>query len=506
MDSAASERSPRSLTSPVRILVPALAVCGLVMASTPAYADPASSVKSLSTVDAQATVAELGLKQAYATAERYSEAVNAANARLAVLDIQIAGVNTQLTEAQAKLAALPDVPPATTDPASSSAGGARQATGPAGAPASPSPSPSDTQPSGSPSPSPSTSTSGSTGPATPATPATPPGPTAAQLEAIDRADREVARLQGELSQLTTQRTAAAADLATNQQALSQQAAAIQARMAAMSPAVRARLAAYQAYMDAANRAAWADLMAKYDPAKTAAGKGMHPGPQADAAVRFALAQLGVPYVWGGESRSGYDCSGLVQASYASAGVGLPRVSRDQFWAGTHIGLADLLPGDLMFWADNPSDPATIHHVAMYIGQGMVVEAPEPGDVVKVVPVWFSGFAGAVRVVPAVGGPAPKPVPIPQPQPQPKPQPQPGPGSPTGTQPAPPPGGSKPPSKPPSSPPPTTPSSPPPTSSSPSPSPSSSGSSATDPTPTPSGSPSAADASPSASASDSSSGG
>jgi cell wall-associated NlpC family hydrolase len=469
------------------------------MASTPAYADPARSVKSLnmSSVDTQATVAELGLKQAYATAERYSEAVNAATAKLAVLDLQIAGANAQLTQTQAKLAALPEVPPAaTSDTATSSAGGPQQATGPAGAPAtSPSPSPSTpvTQPSGSPSPSASTST----GQATP--PATPPGPTAAELEAIDRADREIARLQGELAQLTTQRTAAAADLATNQQALSQQAAAIQARLAGLSPAVRARLAAYQAYMDAANKAAWADLMARYDPAKTAAGKGMHAGPQAEAAVRFALAQLGVPYVWGGESRSGYDCSGLVQASYSSAGVGLPRVSRDQFWAGTHIGLADLLPGDLMFWADSPSDPATIHHVAMYIGQGMVVEAPQPGDVVKVVPVWLSGFAGAVRVVPAVGGPAPKPVPIPAPQPQPKPQPDPGP--PTGTQPAPPPSSQPPSSPPPSSPPPSEPpSSPPPTSPPPSPSPSSSGSSATDPTPTPSDSPSAADASPSASSS------
>jgi peptidoglycan DL-endopeptidase CwlO len=212
-------------------------------------------------------------------------------------------------------------------------------------------------------------------------------------------------------------------------------------------------------------------------------------------------------VWGGESRSGYDCSGLVQASYSSAGVGLPRVSRDQFWAGTHIGLADLLPGDLMFWADNPSNPATIHHVAMYIGQGMVVEAPQPGDVVKVVPVWLSGFAGAVRVVPAVGGPAPKPVPIPAPQPQPKPQPQPDPGPPSGSQPPSNPPSSPPPSNPPSSPPPSEPpASPPPTSSSPSPSPSSSGSSATDPTPTPSVSPSAADASPSSSSSASSSGG
>jgi cell wall-associated NlpC family hydrolase len=121
-------------------------------------------------------------------------------------------------------------------------------------------------------------------------------------------------------------------------------------------------------------------------------------PQAvSVAIRYALAQVGKPYVWGATGPDSYDCSGLVQRSYAMAGVALPRTSREQARVGTAVELPDLLPGDLLFWAYDPSDLATVHHVAMYLGDGKIVQAPQPGEFVEVTTMWLSGYAGAVRV-------------------------------------------------------------------------------------------------------------
>ncbi|HEV7653496.1 MAG TPA: NlpC/P60 family protein, partial [Mycobacteriales bacterium] len=126
-------------------------------------------------------------------------------------------------------------------------------------------------------------------------------------------------------------------------------------------------------------------------------------PQAvSVAITYALAQVGKPYVWGATGPDTYDCSGLVQRSYAMAGVALPRTSREQARVGTPVDLANLLPGDLLFWAYNPADLSTVHHVAMYLGNGKIVQAPQPGEFVEVTPLWLSGFAGAVRVA---SGPA-----------------------------------------------------------------------------------------------------
>ncbi|SCE65806.1 NlpC/P60 family protein [Micromonospora viridifaciens] len=151
-------------------------------------------------------------------------------------------------------------------------------------------------------------------------------------------------------------------------------------------------------------------------------------PTALAAVRYALAQLGDPYLWAAEGPDRFDCSGLVLASYRSAGYrGLPRVSRDQYYA-TRSRTVDpnaLLPGDLLFWASG-SSWTTIHHVAMYIGNGKMVEAPRTGDVVKISVVRWSRLYAATRVVGAVPAPAtptPKPTPTPtETTPSPKPTP------------------------------------------------------------------------------------
>lgn len=100
-----------------------------------------------------------------------------------------------------------------------------------------------------------------------------------------------------------------------------------------------------------------------------------------AAMRF----LGVPYVWGGSTPAGFDCSGLTQYCYAQVGVSIPRTARDQYFAAPRIpaGRLDLLqPGDLVFFAYD-HDPQQIHHVGIYAGNGTYIHAPQTGDVVRV---------------------------------------------------------------------------------------------------------------------------
>ncbi|CAM3134680.1 C40 family peptidase [Stackebrandtia soli] len=124
--------------------------------------------------------------------------------------------------------------------------------------------------------------------------------------------------------------------------------------------------------------------------------------EAQEAVLFAVSQVGKPYVWGAEGPNSYDCSGLVQTAYAKQKVQLPRVANDQFRATRtmSVPIEKLLPGDLIFYGDRPGDWTSVYHVGMYIGDGQMVHAPRPGDVVKIVPVWLADFFGAHRVVEA----------------------------------------------------------------------------------------------------------
>jgi cell wall-associated NlpC family hydrolase len=116
----------------------------------------------------------------------------------------------------------------------------------------------------------------------------------------------------------------------------------------------------------------------------------------------ALSRVGDPYVWGGSGPTVFDCSGLVQWSMRQAGVVMPRVAAQQAETGPLIPPAQLQPGDLLFYHTDPTAPAYISHVAIYLGGGLMVQAPEPGKDVEVVPADFgSGFAGAVRVDPQV---------------------------------------------------------------------------------------------------------
>jgi len=119
-------------------------------------------------------------------------------------------------------------------------------------------------------------------------------------------------------------------------------------------------------------------------------------PTASGVVAVARTQLGMPYVWGGASpQTSFDCSGLVQWSYAQIGVSLPRTAQQQYDATARVVPGDLQPGDLVFFAftypTSPSEPIT--HVGIYVGGGQMINAPDEGDVVREMPA-FSGFWGA----------------------------------------------------------------------------------------------------------------
>lgn len=115
--------------------------------------------------------------------------------------------------------------------------------------------------------------------------------------------------------------------------------------------------------------------------------------QADKAVAFAYAQLGKPYVWGAAGPSSYDCSGLVSAAWAAAGVSIPRITYDQWASLPHIPMSDLQPGDLILYNGES-------HVSIYVGGGYIIDAPHTGAVVEKVlesTGWYAGSAdGAVR--------------------------------------------------------------------------------------------------------------
>jgi cell wall-associated NlpC family hydrolase len=125
--------------------------------------------------------------------------------------------------------------------------------------------------------------------------------------------------------------------------------------------------------------------------------------QINTVLQTAAHEVGKPYVWGAEGPDAFDCSGLVEWSFAAAGIRMPRVSQQQWFAGPHINYADARPGDLLFWHEDPTDPANIDHVAIYAGNNMMLVAPHTGDYVKYVPVSMTNLAGVVRVDPGMAG-------------------------------------------------------------------------------------------------------
>ena len=118
----------------------------------------------------------------------------------------------------------------------------------------------------------------------------------------------------------------------------------------------------------------------------------------DTVLRAAVSRRGLPYVWGAAGPLSFDCSGLVQWSFAQAGIRMPRVAADQARAGPAVPVSKLQPGDLLFYHTDPTAPTYISHVTIYLGNGWMIQAPEPGRNVEIVPADFGNeFAGAIRV-------------------------------------------------------------------------------------------------------------
>jgi len=112
--------------------------------------------------------------------------------------------------------------------------------------------------------------------------------------------------------------------------------------------------------------------------------------QAAVAVRAAMAQIGKPYVWAGSGPASFDCSGLTMSSWRQAGVVMAHSAADQYASFKHVSADQLQPGDLVFFG------RPIHHVGMYVGGGMMVHAPETGELVQVSPVSRGDLVGASR--------------------------------------------------------------------------------------------------------------
>ncbi|MFN8075017.1 MAG: C40 family peptidase [Kineosporiaceae bacterium] len=109
------------------------------------------------------------------------------------------------------------------------------------------------------------------------------------------------------------------------------------------------------------------------------------------AVAWARTQLGKPYEWAADGPDTYDCSGLTMRAWEAAGVSLSHSSRYQFRQVRKVPIAQARVGDLLFWASDPDDPGTIHHVALVAGGGLMVEAPETGKDVRVAPLRYRGL-------------------------------------------------------------------------------------------------------------------
>ncbi|MGH3305900.1 MAG: C40 family peptidase, partial [Streptosporangiaceae bacterium] len=117
---------------------------------------------------------------------------------------------------------------------------------------------------------------------------------------------------------------------------------------------------------------------------------------AAAATAIALRQIGKPYMWGAAGPNAYDCSGLVHAAYAAAGILIARTTFGWRQDGPQVPLAQIQPGDLLFYPGSDGTPANPGHVVMYLGGGQVIQAPQTGEDVQVDPLDLSGVVVATR--------------------------------------------------------------------------------------------------------------
>ena len=239
----------------------------------------------------------------------------------------------------------------------------------------------------------------------------------------DAANRAAATAQNEAAIVAAQRNAYVQELAAKQNTtvdlINQREAALEAerqeaaRVAAEQAAAAAAAAEERRQAEAAAAQAQApsaadddddddgDTAPSYTPPSYSPPAYTPPassGGGAATAIAAAKSYLGVPYVWGGESYGGVDCSGLTMLAWGSAGVDLPHLSRAQYGYGTHVPIGSMEAGDLIFWSSNGTQSG-IYHVAIYLGGGQMIEAPTFGVPVRITGVysWGSIMPYAVRL-------------------------------------------------------------------------------------------------------------
>ncbi|MFJ6724068.1 MULTISPECIES: NlpC/P60 family protein [unclassified Streptomyces] len=194
---------------------------------------------------------------------------------------------------------------------------------------------------------------------------------------------ELRELQGALRDLAQERAEATrklGELEKNREAVVRHKRTVEQKLAEARRLLNSLPSAERAAWDRASRSGRADLP---EPGAVASGR-------AGAALAAARSALGRPYVWGANGPSGFDCSGLVQWSWAQAGVSLPRTSQAQAHAGHRVPLSQARPGDIVTYRSDAS------HVGMYVGDGQVIHAPYPGAPVRYDPVGMMPVSAVTR--------------------------------------------------------------------------------------------------------------
>ena len=165
-----------------------------------------------------------------------------------------------------------------------------------------------------------------------------------------------------------------------------------AKVTALESAMSTKTKAIQSEIDKVNSSAMTQAMAIFHQTGQYPNIDIPGGNSVGAvALRAALTRRGYPYVWGAAGPTAFDCSGLVLWAYAQEGISLPHYTGDQWNMGQHVSRGQLQPGDLVFFF------ADISHVGLYIGNGLMVDAPSFGQDVMVQPIDWSIFVGAVRI-------------------------------------------------------------------------------------------------------------